>query len=214
MKRKSISNKELLNIRRKGTKEDLASEVRMMSKRLNERFRQIERKSTPEKNISYRYAQSELGMEKPRFTESQSKLENMEMHDLYMLALDINIKLNAKTSTLSGIKEASQNRLEGALSSRKVQEAFENAYEGMQTTEGYEDIFMDKESMRKFFEEMGDVLSGKNIPSDQIFEIYAMSYSKGISNKALANKIRDITKKEKEIDLLKLKRWLNNSNEE
>ena len=74
----------IIELKNSGDKLGLAKELRKMNKRINERFRQIERREGhPENTTAYRYAMQELGHIKPRYTESLNKLLSQDINTLF-----------------------------------------------------------------------------------------------------------------------------------
>ena len=73
----------IIRLKNSGDKLALAKELRKMNKRLNERFRQIERRDGhPENTTAYRYAMYETGQVRPRYTESLNKILSEDINSI------------------------------------------------------------------------------------------------------------------------------------
>lgn len=126
-----------------------------MGKQVNQRFYRLEKAGIGEKESAYRYAQIETGKEKPRYTISRNVLENMTDVELYDQLLDLNAKVRSKSSTISGIEELIENRLERAR--EEIKERL--------------DIDIDRDKFDEFLRHGGgELLNRKQIDSDQIIE--------------------------------------------
>ena len=184
----------IIEMKRKGDKEALAREVRLMNKRLNERFRQIERKNkNPEKTTAYMYAQRELGSEKPRYTESLNKIMEMDINTLYESALGVSRTLGSKSSSLSGLKYINENRVQGAI-------------EGIKTQLGIE--IEDTKEFRIFLEENVNEMIDNNIGSDVIFELFSMAMHKQRGIETLDKMWKAYSQRGERIDTIAMKKWL------
>ena len=184
----------IIEMKRKGDKEALAREVRLMNKRLNERFRQIERKNrNPEKTTAYMYAQRELGTEKPRYTESMNKIMEMDINTLYESALGVSRKLGSKSASLSGLKYINENRVQGAI-------------EGIKTQLGID--IEDSKEFRRFLEENVNEMVDNNIGSDVIFEIFSMAMHKEKGIETLDKMWKEYGSRGERIDTIAMKKWL------
>lgn len=184
----------IIEMKRKGDKEALAREVRLMNKRLNERFRQIERKNkNPEKTTAYMYAQRELGTEKPRYTESMNKIMEMDINTLYESALGVSRKLGSKSTSLSGLKYINENRVQGAI-------------EGIKTKLGID--IEDSKEFRIFLEENVNEMIDNNIGSDVIFELFSMAMHKEKGIETLDKMWKEYASRGERIDTIAMKNWL------
>ena len=184
----------IIEMKRKGDKEALAREVRLMNKRLNERFRQIERKNkNPEKTTAYMYAQRELGTEKPRYTESMNKIMEMDINTLYESALGVSRKLGSKSASLSGLKYINENRVQGAI-------------EGIKTKLGID--IEDTKEFRIFLEENVNEMVDNNIGSDVIFELFSMAMHKEKGIETLDKMWKAYSQRGERIDTIAMKNWL------
>ena len=184
----------IIEMKRKGDKEALAREVRLMNKRLNERFRQIERKNkNPEKTTAYMYAQRELGTEKPRYTESMNKIMEMDINTLYESALGVSRKLGSKSTSLLGLKYINENRVQGAI-------------EGIKTKLGID--IEDSKDFRRFLEENVNEMVDNNIGSDVIFELFSMAMHKQKGIEKLDNMWKEYASRGERIDTIAMKKWL------
>lgn len=184
----------IIEMKRAGDKEALAREVRLMDKRINERFRQIERKiKHPEKTTGYMYAQRELGSEKPRYTESVKKLMEEDINTLYEKALGVSRKLGSKSTSLSGLKYINENRVQGAI-------------EGIKKNLGID--IEDSKEFRRFLEENVNEMLDNNIGSDVIFEIFSMAMHKEKGLETLDKMWKEYQSRGERIDTIKMKNWL------
>lgn len=184
----------IIELKRAGDKEALAREVRLMNKRLNERFRQIERKNkNPEKTTAYMYAQRELGTEKPRYTESMNKIMEMDIDTLYENALGVSRKLSSKSASLSGLKYINENRVQGAI-------------EGIKKNLGID--IEDTKEFRRFLEENVNEMVDNNIGSDVIFELFSMAIHKEKGIETLDKMWKEYSSRNERIDTIAMKKWL------
>lgn len=184
----------IIDMKRAGDKEALAREVRLMNKRLNERFRQIERKNkNPKKTTAYMYAQRELGTEKPRYTESMSKIMEMDINTLYESALGVSRKLASKSASLSGLKYINENRVQGAI-------------EGIKKNLGID--IEDTKEFRRFLEENVNEMIDNDIGSDVIFELFSMAMHKQRGLETLDKMWKVYSQRGERIDTIAMKKWL------
>lgn len=184
----------IIEMKRAGDKEALAREVRLMNKRLNERFRQIERKNKhPEKTTGYMYAQRELGSEKPRYTESVKKLMEEDINTLYEQALGVSRKLASKSTSLLGIKYINENRVQGAI-------------DGIKKNLGID--IEDSKEFRRFLEENVNEMIDNNIGSDVIFELFYMAMHKEKGIETLDKMWKEYQSRGERIDTIEMKNWL------
>lgn len=184
----------IIDMKRAGDKEALAREVRLMNKRLNERFRQIEKRTKhPEKTTGYMYAQRELGMDRPRYTESMKKIMEEDIDRLYENALGVSRKLGSKSTSLSGLKYINENRVQGAL-------------EGIKSQLGIE--IEDSPDFRRFLEENVNEMIDNNIGSDVIFEMFSMAMHKEKGIETLEKMWTDYQSRGERIDTIAMKNWL------
>lgn len=184
----------IIELKRAGDKEALAREVRLMNKRINERFRQIERKNKhPEKTTGYMYAQRELGSEKPRYTESVKKLMEEDINTLYEQALGVSRKLGSKSTSLSGLKYINENRVQGAI-------------EGIKKNLGID--IEDSADFRRFLEENVNEMVDNNIGSDVIFEMFSMAMHKERGIETLDKLWKEYQSRGERIDTIEMKNWL------
>lgn len=184
----------ILEMKRRGDKESLAREVRLMNKRLNERFRQIEKRyKNPEKTTGYMYAQRELGSEKPRYTESIKKIKEEDIDTLYEQALSVSRKLASKSTSLLGLKYINENRVQGSI-------------EGIKMNLGIE--IEDSDDFRRFLEENVNEMIDNNIGSDVIFETFSMAMHKEKGIETLKKMWKEYVKRGERIDTIEMKNWL------
>lgn len=184
----------IIEMKRAGDKEALAREVRLMNKRLNERFRQIEKKNKhPEKTTGYMYAQRELGMDKPRYTESLKKIMQEDIDRLYENALGVSRKLGSKSTSLSGLKYINENRVQGAL-------------DGIKKELGID--IEDSPEFRRFLEENVNEMIDNNIGSDVIFEMFSMAMHKEKGIETLDKMWKEYVSRGERVDTIAMKNWL------
>ena len=184
----------IVELKRAGDKEALAKEVRLMNKRLNERFRQIEKRhAKPENTTAYRYAMQELGQDKPRYTESINKIMSQDINTLYEQALGTSRKLASKSASLLGINYIEEKRVAGAI-------------EGIKEKLGID--IEDSEEFRRFLKENANEMIENNIGSDVIFEMYSMAMHKEKGLEELQRIWEDYRDKGKRIDTIAMKNWL------
>lgn len=184
----------IIEFKKAGDKEALAREVRLMNKRLNERFRQIERKNkNPENTTAYMYAQRELGSEKPRYTESMNKIMEMDINTLYESALGVSRKLGSKSTSLSGLKYINYNRVQGAI-------------DGIKKELGID--IEDSPEFRRFLEENVNEMIDNNIGSDVIFEMFSMAMHKEKGIETLDKMWKEYVSRGERVDTIAIKNWL------
>ena len=184
----------IIELKRSGDKEALAKEVRLMNKRVNERFRQIERKTKhPEKTTGYMYAQRELGSEKPRYTESLNKIMGEDINSLYEQALGVSRKLGSKSTSLSGLKYINEKRVQGSI-------------EGIKKNLGID--IEDSKEFRRFLEENVNEMVDNNIGSDVIFEMFSMAMHKEKGIETLEKIWKEYQSRGERIDTIEMKNWL------
>lgn len=184
----------IIELKRAGDKEALAREVRLMNKRLNERFRQIEKKNKhPEKTTGYMYAQRELGTDRPRYTESLKKIMQEDIDRLYENALGVSRKLGSKSTSLSGLKYINENRVQGAL-------------DGIKKELGID--IEDTTEFRRFLEENVNEMIDNNIGSDVIFEMFSMAMHKEKGIETLDKMWKEYVSRGERVDTIAMKNWL------
>lgn len=201
--RQSVKQEErlrsIMDMKKAGDKEGLEKELRLMNKRLNQRFRELERKVGDSKELknltAYQFAQNTTGMERPRYTESASKIGKKTIDEIYEELLDRNLKLASKTSSLEGIKYIPTNRTRGAI-------------EGIQKELGIK--LEDSEIFRAFLEDNVNEMLGNNISSSVIFEFF----KEGLEREKTLDDMKELWEKYKArakdspIDTAGLVKWL------
>lgn len=196
-KQKSLQeerNARLIELKRVGDKEALAREVRLMNKRINERFRQIEKRhEKPQNTTAYRYAMQELGQEKPRYTESLNKIMHEDIDRLYEKALGGSQKLASKSASLSGINYIEEKRVSGAIRGIKEQLGID---------------IEDTPEFRKFLKENANEMIDNNVGSDVIFEMFSMALHKENGVQILVDKWQEEVSRGERIDTIAMKKWL------
>lgn len=184
----------IIEMKKAGDKEALAREVRLMNKRLNERFRQIEKRNKhPEKTTGYMYAQRELGSERPRYTESLNKIMEEDIDRLYEEALGVSRKLGSKSTSLTGLKYINENRVQGAI-------------EGIKKNLGID--IEDSTEFRRFLEENVNEMIDNNIGSDVIFEMFEMAMHKEKGIDTFIDMWEKYKTRGERIDTIAMKNWL------
>lgn len=184
----------IIEMKRAGDKEAIAREVRLMNKRLNERFRQIEKRNKhPEKTTGYMYAQRELGSERPRYTESMKKIMEEDINTLYEQALGVSRKLGSKSTSLQGLKYINENRVQGAI-------------EGIKKNLGID--IEDTTEFRRFLEENVNEMIDNNIGSDVIFEMFSMAVHKENGIETLDKMWKEYQSRGERVDTIAMKNWL------
>lgn len=140
-----------------GRKDLLVDTVYKMSKQLNQRFYRMEKAGVGLNETAYRYAQQETGKDRPRYSTSKSMIATMPEDLLYEFALDLNKKLLSDTSTIGGVRELVEKRLDRAVS------ALDRV-----------GVDISKDDLRKFIDAGGsDFLNDKKtLSSDQLLMDY------------------------------------------
>lgn len=184
----------IIELKNSGDKLGLAKELRKMNKRINERFRQIERRDGhPENTTAYRYAMQETGNVKPRYTESLNKLLSQDINTLFKSSMDISRKLGSKAASLRGLKLISENRVSGAI-------------EGIKTQLGID--IEDSAEFRRFLDENVNEMIDNNIGSDVIFELFSMAMHKENGIETLDKMWKEYASRGERIDTIEMKNWL------
>lgn len=147
---------ELRELKQARIKDSMVDTILQMSKQVNQRLYRLE-KANKIGDTAYRYAQKETGKDKPRYTVNRGKLENMDISELYRLGVQLNNKIVSKTSTLTGLKEIEEKRIE--MSRERASELF--------------GVDFDKDQYTKFLEMRGrEYLNSKYISSEQVLDDY------------------------------------------
>lgn len=184
----------IIELKNNDDKLGLAKELRKMNKRINERFRQIERRDGhPENTTAYRYAMQELGHIKPRYTESLNKLLSQDINTLFKSSMDISRKLGSKSASLRGLNMITENRVSGAI-------------EGIKTKLGID--IEDTKEFRTFLEENVNEMIDNDIGSDVIFELFSMAMHKQKGIETLDKMWKEYSQRGERIDTIAMKNWL------
>lgn len=184
----------IIELKNSGDKLGLAKELRKMNKRINERFRQIERRDGhPENTTAYRYAMQETGQVKPRYTESLNKLLSQDINTLFKSSMDISRKLSSKSASLRGLNLITENRVSGAI-------------EGIKTQLGID--IEDTKEFRRFLEENVNEMIDNDIGSDVIFELFSMAMHKERGIETLDKMWKAYSQRGERIDTIAMKKWL------
>lgn len=184
----------IIELKNNGDKLGLAKELRKMNKRINERFRQIERRDErPEYTTAYKYAMMETGQVKPRYTESLNKLLSQDINTLFKSSMDISRKLGSKSASLRGLNLIAENRVSGAI-------------EGIKTQLGID--IEDTKEFRRFLEENVNEMIDNDIGSDVIFELFSMAMHKEKGIETLDKMWKAYSQRGERIDTIAMKKWL------
>lgn len=184
----------IIELKKSGDKLGLAKELRKMNKRINERFRQIERRDGhPENTTAYRYAMHQLGQIRPRYTESLNRLLSQDINTLFKSSMDISRKLGSKSASLRGLNLISENRVSGAI-------------EGIRTQLGID--IEDSPEFRRFLDENVNEMIDNNIGSDVIFEMFSMAMHKEKGIETLDKMWKEYQSRGERIDTIGMKNWL------
>ena len=184
----------IIELKNRGDKLGLAQELRKMNKRINERFRQIERRDGhPENTTAYRYAMYETGQVRPRYTESLNKLLSQDINTLFKSSMDISRKLGSKSASLRGLNMIRENRVRGAI-------------EGIKTQLGID--IEDTKEFRTFLEENVNEMIDNDIGSDVIFELFDMAMHKQRGLETLDKMWKEYSQRGERIDTIAMKKWL------
>ena len=141
---------------------ELVDMVAAMGKQANQRFYRLEKRGLAASSYGYQRRQIETGKEKPRYTQSRSKLRQLDTGTLYEMALDLNAKLASKTTTVTGLGYIEEKRLTSAS------DALMDRY----------GIDLRPSDLKEFFKAGGaDFLNSKYLDSTQILEDF-VEYSK------------------------------------
>lgn len=180
-------------------KKGLAKEIRKLTKRVNQRYRELEKKGLNSDSYSYKVSQGETGRVMPRYTESQNVLERMSIAELFELGLQVNAKIYSSSSRVKGVREIQDKRITKAV-------------ESLSKSLGKE---IDKQTFKDFIEKGGsELLNNKFLDSEQVVDDF-LEYTKS-GNVSIKEFIREFTRyrkqmsEKKRIDYAKIKRNLNN----
>lgn len=199
MKNSNETFEKLKYYRIQNDKEKLAREVRRMSKVINERYRQLEKKDLSKDSYAYKVSQGETGRQKPRYTESQNKLENMDIVSLFELGLQLNVKIYSSSSRVRGVRDIQSKRIEKAV-------------ESLEATLGKP---IDKKTFKDFLENGGsELLNYKYLDSEQVIDdLTELTKDGKVSVKEFINEFKRFRKQiseKKRLDYGRITRNLNN----
>lgn len=105
----------LRNAYKEGNRKALQEYIYSNTPRLNQRFYVLEKKAKTKLSYAYQLAIRETGLEKPRYTHSKRKLQEMTTKELFELSREITFKLESKSTTLRGIIEQEENRIKSSF---------------------------------------------------------------------------------------------------
>lgn len=163
----------ITNYAKVGNNKQLAKIVQARSKQLNQRFYRLEKAGKGIDDTAYYFAKYETGKEKPRYTTNLKTLESMSTEELLEQGLQVSEKLRSKTSTLTGLLEVENNRIEASISS-------------LNDTLGME---MNKEDFLEFINGGGyEMLNSKYLDSYQVIEDWLHWKEQGITDKQFINR--------------------------
>ena len=141
--------------RRRNNFGELVDIVAAMGKQANQRFYRLEKRGVAQSSYGYQRRQIETGKDKPRYTQSKSKLRQLDSGTLYEMALDLNAKLASKSTTITGLDYIEEKRLSSASAS------LANRY----------GIDLSPSDLKEFFKANGaEFLNSKYLDSTQILE--------------------------------------------
>lgn len=205
----SDKKKALLKLYKNNDEKALASEIAKMTKQLNRRFLNLERKGVGLNENAYRYAQQETGRERPRYSESAKLWEkNIKLYGAERVldaALNINVKLLSNSSLVTGVEALSSKRIHNAVDSLKKYMPEELKKE------------LSEDNFMSFIKSGGSkLLNTKYLSSTQVIEDFLKFSKRGngeLSNKEFIDSYMDYLKNNLEdIDMIELRRELRKKN--
>lgn len=173
----------------------LAKEVQRMAKQVNQRLYRLEKKGLTG-DTAYRYAVKETDKSKPRYSTNINKLKEKSLQELYELGIQLNAKIVSKTSTITGLKEIENKRLEMSLKG-----IFED-----------NNVTINKEDWKNFLNNGGgELMNNKWLDSFQVAEDWREFTSPGgLTNKEFIEIYKKELEKEKDFDYSNIRRKLIN----
>lgn len=180
-------------------KTHLAKEVQKMAKRLNQRYRVLEKNNLQSNSYAYQISQSETGRDVPRYSESLNKLEKLDINNLFELGLQLNVKLWSKTSLPKGVEEVKVERIDKAV-------------ESLSNSLGKK---VDKDIFKSFLEKGGGkLLNYRYLDSEQVVDDLVAYMEEGnVTIKEFVNEFNRFRKRmseKKKLDYGRITRNLNN----
>lgn len=192
--------KELRKLR---DKEELVRYTQQLSKRVNQRLYRLEKAEKGLKESAYYFAQKETGKEKPRYTTSEKKLNELSEQELIDRLVKLNQKLVSKTSTSRGLEELAK--------FRTTQSIYASESKKFQTM--LEESDLTEKDFRKFLEMGGGkLMNSKYLDSEQIREDWLEVTKSGkVSSEEFINALNEfIERADEDEDYLKVIRDLKN----
>lgn len=154
------------------SRELLNQEIQKKSRQLNQRFYRMEKKGKGLGESAYYYAKHETGKDKPRYSTGITKIEKLSDQEAKERLMQLDKKLESKTSTLRGLQEIADKRITRAVEVLKE--------------ENVEDI--DVQLLKEFLTteirgvKGGDILN-KYYDSQQLIEDFLEKRKQGITTK-------------------------------
>lgn len=166
-----------------GNKHELAKMVASESKRLNQRFYRLEKAGKGINDTAYLFAKGETGKEKPRYTTNVKKLEEMDIAEITEIGLQVNAKLKSRTSTIRGLEEVEDNRINAAIASLKDNFGIE----------------LNKDEYIEFINSGGyEMLNSSYLDSVQVIKDWQMWKDEGITIKQFVNRYNEVLNAKRE----------------
>lgn len=182
-----------------GNKRALAKEIRRMSKALNQRFRELEKRGLQGDSYAYKYARSETGKDKPRYTESMNVLMNYDLNTLFEQGLQVNVKMYSSSSSIPVVRATKEKKLTKAIQT-------------LQDEIGEEIDYNDFENFLKLGG--GELMNYKYLDSTQVVEDFIeFTKSGNISTKEFIREFKRYKKRMNKglsVDIGKIRRNLSN----
>lgn len=172
-----------MDIAKAGSKEDLVLAVQARSKQLNQRFARLEKSGIGTGDTAYHFAKYETGKDKPRYPTGIKTLSAMSEEELLEQGLQVSAKLKSVTSTITGLKELENERLEKAIES--INETL--------------DLELDRESFQEFINSGGyEMLNSIYLDSFQVIDDWLAWKEEGITDKQFINRYHSVLNAKKE----------------
>ena len=185
--------------KQQGNKRALAKEIRRMSKALNQRFRELEKRGLQGDSYAYKYARSETGKNKPRYTESMNVLMNYDLNTLFEQGLQVNVKMYSSSTSIPVVRATKEKKLNKAIQT-------------LQDEIGEEIDYNEFENFLKLGG--GEFMNYKYLDSTQVVEDFVeFTKSGNISTKEFIREFKRYKKRMKKglsVDIGKIRRNLSN----
>lgn len=185
-----------------------------INRQLNQRLYRIEKKySNPKLSTSYFYAQNETGKQKPRYPTNINKLSNMSNDDLEDMLLKVDRKINSKTSSLKGLDEINEKRINESLNSvnnwigkNALGSNGIERNEWIDFLDNYGGELLNSLDSEQIIEDYNDFVNSGNVSQEHFLETFKKYRSQNDKNPNKGNRIS--------VDYGKVKRELNKINNE